>query len=129
VQHIAEQKSYIKMEKITKSFGGFLALDNVNFDLRRGEIHALLGENGAGKSSLMNVLAGHYAPDSGQVILAGNAVDITGPSEARALGVGMVHQHYKLVKTFSALDNIARRYHMVHIFPEFAICVQRLSAR
>lgn len=107
MQHIAEQKSYIKMEKITKSFGGFLALDNVNFDLRRGEIHALLGENGAGKSSLMNVLAGHYAPDSGHVILAGNAVDITGPSEARALGVGMVHQHYKLVKTFSALDNIA----------------------
>ena len=95
------------MEKITKSFGGFLALDNVNFTLRRGEIHALLGENGAGKSSLMNVLAGIYAPDQGQIRLEKNPVDITGPAEARSLGIGMVHQHYKLVMSFSALDNIA----------------------
>ena len=104
---ITHQSHLIEMEKITKSFGDFLAIDQVNFNLTHGEIHALLGENGAGKSSLMNVLAGIYAQDEGQIKLNGNTVDITGPAMAKSLGIGMVHQHYKLVSNFSALDNIA----------------------
>ena len=101
------QNYKIKMEKITKSFGDFLALDDVTFNLDFGEVHALLGENGAGKSSLMNVLSGIYAPDHGEIIIDGKAVNINGPSDARFLGVGMVHQHFRLVKSFNALDNIA----------------------
>ena len=104
---ISSLQNLIEMMKITKSFGDFLAIDSVNFNLRRGEIHALLGENGAGKSSLMNVLSGIYAQDEGQIKFDGNTVDITGPAMARSLGIGMVHQHYKLVSNFSALDNIA----------------------
>ena len=95
------------MEKITKSFGDFLALDQVNFSLCFGEVHALLGENGAGKSSLMNVLSGIYAPDYGEIIIDGKAVNINGPLDARLLGIGMVHQHFRLVKSFNAVDNIA----------------------
>lgn len=101
------QNSKITMEKITKSFGDFLALDDVTFNLNFGEVHALLGENGAGKSSLMNVLSGIYAPDRGEISIDGKAVNINGPSDAKFLGVGMVHQHFRLVKSFSALDNIA----------------------
>ena len=101
------QNSKIKMEKITKSFGDFLALDDVTFNLDFGEVHALLGENGAGKSSLMNVLSGIYAPDRGEISIDGKAVNINGPSDAKFLGVGMVHQHFRLVKSFNAIDNIA----------------------
>ena len=101
------QNYKIKMEKITKSFGDFLALDGVTFNLDHGEVHALLGENGAGKSSLMNVLSGIYAPDHGAISIDGKVVKINGPSDARFLGVGMVHQHFRLVKSFNALDNIA----------------------
>ncbi len=101
------QNYKIKMEKITKSFGDFLALDHVNFNLCFGEVHALLGENGAGKSSLMNVLSGIYAPDFGEIIIDGKTVNINGPSDARRLGIGMVHQHFRLVKSFNAIDNIA----------------------
>ena len=96
----------LTMSGITKSFGDFLALDNVDFDLKRGEVHALLGENGAGKSSLMNVVAGLYAPDHGTVHVSGKAVSIKGPSDAQDLRIGMVHQHYKLVMPFSAVENI-----------------------
>lgn len=99
-------QSALELSGITKSFGDFLALDNVDFDLRRGEVHALLGENGAGKSSLMNVVAGLYAPDHGTVHVAGHLVAIKGPSDAQTLGIGMVHQHYKLVMPFSAIENI-----------------------
>ena len=95
------------MEEITKSFGDFLALNHVNFNLCFGEVHALLGENGAGKSSLMNVLSGIYAPDNGEIIIDGKTVNINGPSDARRLGIGMVHQHFRLVKSFNAVDNIA----------------------
>ena len=101
------QNYKIKMEKITKSFGDFLALDDVTFNLDFGEVHALLGENGAGKSSLMNVLSGIYAPDQGEISINGKVVNINGPSDSKFLGVGMVHQHFRLVKSFSALDNIA----------------------
>jgi general nucleoside transport system ATP-binding protein len=91
---------------ISKTFGDFAALSGVDFDLRPGEIHALLGENGAGKSTLMNIVAGIYTPDSGSVTVRGQPVAIRGPSDAQRLGVGMVHQHYKLVKPFSGLENI-----------------------
>lgn len=91
---------------ITKTFGDFVALDSVNFDLRSGEIHALLGENGAGKSSLMNIAAGIYSADSGTVELGGRPVLIQGPLDAQKLGIGMVHQHYKLVKSFTGLENL-----------------------
>lgn len=97
----------LKLGSIVKTFGGFTALDGVDFDLRAGEIHALLGENGAGKSSLMNIVAGIYTPDSGTVEVRGRSTHVAGPADARALGVGMVHQHYKLVKPFTAVENIA----------------------
>lgn len=96
----------LRMTGITKTFGDFVALDEVDFDLANGEIHALLGENGAGKSTLMNVVAGLYAPDHGDIEVQGTPVRISGPQDARLLGIGMVHQHYKLVGGFTALENI-----------------------
>lgn len=96
----------LALRSITKSFGDFIALDDVDFDLRYGEVHALLGENGAGKSSLMNVAAGLYAADRGAIEIAGDPAFIRGPSDAQALRIGMVHQHYKLVMPFTAVENI-----------------------
>lgn len=96
----------LSLAGISKTFGGFAALSGVDFDLRPGEIHALLGENGAGKSTLMNIVAGIYTPDSGTVSVRGRPVVIRGPSDAQRLGVGMVHQHYKLVRPFTGLENI-----------------------
>lgn len=96
----------LALRSITKSFGDFIALDDVDFDLRQGEVHALLGENGAGKSSLMNVAAGLYAADRGAIEIAGQAVAIRGPSDAQTLRIGMVHQHYKLVMPFNTVENI-----------------------
>ncbi|MDB5406158.1 MAG: transporter ATP-binding protein [Rhodospirillales bacterium] len=91
---------------IRKSFDGFLALDDAAFSVGGGEVHALLGENGAGKSSLMNVAAGLYAPDSGEIAIDGRPVVLAGPADARRHGVGMVHQHFKLVKPFTVAENI-----------------------
>ena len=96
----------LELRNIVKTFGTFTALDDVNFNLKRGEVHALLGENGAGKSTLMNIVCGLYAADSGERLHEGEPVWISNPREAHALGIGMVHQHYKLVKPFSALENI-----------------------
>jgi simple sugar transport system ATP-binding protein len=96
----------LALRGIVKTFGGFVALDGVDFDLRKGEIHALLGENGAGKSSLMNIVAGIYAPDSGSISVFGTPTFIPGPADARRLRIGMVHQHYKLVKPFTGIENI-----------------------
>ena len=96
----------IEMLNITKSFPGIKANDNVTLQLRRGEIHALLGENGAGKSTLMSILFGLYQPDSGKILKDGKPVAINNPNDANNLGIGMVHQHFKLVEIFSVLDNI-----------------------
>lgn len=91
---------------ITKKFPGVLANDNVNFDLRKGEIHVLLGENGAGKSTLMNILYGLYKPDSGEVIVDGNQMQLNSSRDAIHHGIGMVHQHFMLIPVFTVTENI-----------------------
>ena len=96
----------IEMLNITKKFPGIIANDNISLQLKKGEIHALLGENGAGKSTLMSVLFGLYQPEEGQIKKNGRTVEIRNPNDANDLGIGMVHQHFKLVECFSVLDNI-----------------------
>lgn len=96
----------IEMRNITKEFPGIKANDNITLQLKRGEIHALLGENGAGKSTLMSVLFGLYQPEEGEILKNGEVVKINDPNDATALGIGMVHQHFKLVECFTVLDNI-----------------------
>ena len=96
----------IEMLNITKRFPGIIANDNITLQLKKGEIHALLGENGAGKSTLMSVLFGLYQPEEGEIRKDGKRVEIKNPNDANALGIGMVHQHFKLVECFSVLDNI-----------------------
>ncbi|MBQ6757250.1 MAG: ABC transporter ATP-binding protein [Oscillospiraceae bacterium] len=94
------------MLHITKEFPGIRANDDITLQLRRGEIHALLGENGAGKSTLMSVLFGLYQPEKGEIRKNGEVVKINDPNDATALGIGMVHQHFKLIEVFTVLDNI-----------------------
>lgn len=102
-----EQNDYvIEMRHITKEFPGIIANDDITLQLKRGEINALLGENGAGKSTLMSVLFGLYQPEKGEILKDGKVVKINSPNDATALGIGMVHQHFKLVECFSVLDNI-----------------------
>ncbi|MCQ4773346.1 ABC transporter ATP-binding protein [Lacrimispora saccharolytica] len=96
----------IEMLNITKCFPGIIANDNITLQLKKGEIHALLGENGAGKSTLMSVLFGLYQPEEGEIRKDGKKVEIKDPNDANDLGIGMVHQHFKLVECFSVLDNI-----------------------
>ena len=96
----------IEMLHITKVFPGIIANDDITLQLRRGEIHALLGENGAGKSTLMSVLFGLYQPEAGEIRKNGVKVEINNPNDATALNIGMVHQHFKLVDVFTVLDNI-----------------------
>ena len=101
------QSEYIiEMLNIRKEFPGIVANDNITLQLRRGEIHALLGENGAGKSTLMSVLFGLYQPEAGEIRKNGKVVKINNPNDATALNIGMVHQHFKLVDVFTVLDNI-----------------------
>ena len=96
----------IEMLNIRKEFPGIVANDDITLQLRRGEIHALLGENGAGKSTLMSVLFGLYQPEAGVIKKNGEVVTINNPNDATALNIGMVHQHFKLVDVFTVLDNI-----------------------
>ncbi len=96
----------IEMLNITKEFPGIKANDDITLQLKKGEIHALLGENGAGKSTLMSVLFGLYQPEAGEIHKNGKKVKINNPNDATALGIGMVHQHFKLVDVFTVLDNI-----------------------
>ena len=96
----------IEMLHITKEFPGIKANDDITLQLRKGEVHALLGENGAGKSTLMSVLFGLYQPEAGKILKNGKEVAVRNPNDANALGIGMVHQHFKLVECFSVLDNI-----------------------
>ncbi|MDD6202085.1 MAG: ABC transporter ATP-binding protein [Lachnospiraceae bacterium] len=101
-----EQPYAIEMLNITKKFPGIVANDNITLQLKKGEIHALLGENGAGKSTLMSVLFGLYQPEEGIIKKDGKTVKINNPNDANDLGIGMVHQHFKLVECFTVLDNI-----------------------
>ena len=99
-------ENIIEMLHITKEFPGIIANDDITLQLRRGEIHALLGENGAGKSTLMSVLFGLYQPEAGEIRKNGQVVKINDPNDATALGIGMVHQHFQLIDVFTVLDNI-----------------------
>ena len=96
----------IEMNHITKQFGDFKANDDITLRVKKGEIHALLGENGARKSTLMSVLFGLYQPEAGQIKINGKEVKINNPNDANALGIGMVHQHFKLVHNFTVLESI-----------------------
>lgn len=96
----------IKMEKISKSFGVVKANEDVDLNVKHGEIHALLGENGAGKSTLMNMLSGIYKPDSGSIFINGEKVSFSSPKHSIKMGIGMIHQHFKLIDIMTAKDNI-----------------------
>ena len=99
-------KEVLEFNNITKFFGDVVANNKISFAIKAGEIHALLGENGAGKSTLMNILNGIYHLDSGEILLEGQEVTIKSPKMAIDLGVGMIHQHFKLLDNMKALDNL-----------------------
>jgi simple sugar transport system ATP-binding protein len=103
---MADEAPVLELRGITKRFPGIVANDHVDFDLRRGEVHALLGENGAGKSTLMNILYGLYHPDEGEILVRGQPVQITSPKHAIELGIGMVHQHFMLIPVMTVAENI-----------------------
>src|SRR3954471_15998977 len=103
---MADGPPVLELRGITKRFPGVLANDHVDFDLRRGEVHALLGENGAGKSTLMNVLYGLYHPDEGQILVNGEPVRLQSPKDAINRGIGMVHQHFMLIPVMTVAENI-----------------------
>ena len=114
----------IEMLNITKEFPGIKANDNITLQLKKGEVHALLGENGAGKSTLMSVLFGLYQPEAGIIKKNGKEVKIKDPNDANDLGIGMVHQHFKLVEIFTVLDNI-----ILGVEPNRAGFLQKAEAR
>ena len=96
----------VSMQGITKRFGKVVANNNVHLEVRKGEILSLLGENGSGKTTLMNMLSGIYFPDAGQIFVNGQEVTIRSPKDAFDLGIGMIHQHFKLVDVLTATENI-----------------------
>jgi general nucleoside transport system ATP-binding protein len=103
---VVKMEYVVEMLNIRKEFPGIVANDNITLQVRKGEIHALLGENGAGKSTLMNILFGLYQPDQGEIRVNGKPVKITDPNVANRLGIGMVHQHFMLVQNFTVTENI-----------------------
>lgn len=100
------ETAYIELKNISKAFGSVMANRDVSLSVKKGEIHALLGENGSGKSTLVNMLSGIYSPDSGEIFINGKAVTFTTPKDAIDAGIGMVHQHFKLVEVLTAKENI-----------------------
>ena len=104
---LEKREPVIKMRGITKTFGSIVANDNARLDIYRGEILAILGENGSGKTTLMNMLAGIYFPDSGHIYYDGKEIVISSPKDAFDYGIGMIHQHFKLVNVLSAAENVA----------------------
>jgi ABC-type uncharacterized transport system ATPase subunit len=103
---MAEEPPALELRGITKRFPGVLANDHVDFDLRRREVHALLGENGAGKSTLMNILYGLYHPDEGEIFIRGKRISLSSPKDAIEHGIGMVHQHFMLIPVMTVAENI-----------------------
>ena len=97
-------KEILRMEGISKRFGNFYANKNINLSIAEGEVHTLLGENGAGKSTLMNILIGLYQPTDGKIFFKGKEVHIESPDHAARLGIGMVHQHFMLVKAMTVFS-------------------------
>ena len=104
---MAQTQYAIRLEHVTKTFGGVAANQDISMQIRRGEILSLLGENGSGKTTLMNMIAGIYYPDEGQIYVNDQLADIRSPRDALTLGIGMIHQHFKLVDVFTAVENIA----------------------
>ena len=97
----------LEMRNITKTFpGGVIANKNINLELKKGEVHTLLGENGAGKSTIMNILSGLYKPDSGQILIDGKTVPFNSPKDAIKHGIGMVYQHFELIPELSVVENV-----------------------
>ena len=94
------------MRHIRKEFPGIVANDDITLQVKKGEIHAILGENGAGKSTLMSILFGLHRPDAGEILVNGKNVSINNPNDANELGIGMVHQHFQLVHNFTVTENI-----------------------
>jgi simple sugar transport system ATP-binding protein len=106
---LSENKDFvtaIELKGITKIFGNVVANKDIDLSVRQGEILALLGENGSGKTTLMNMLSGIYRPDSGSIFVNGHEVSIQSPEDSKRLGIGMIHQHFKLVDVLTAADNI-----------------------
>ena len=122
------ERPILELRGITKSFPGVLANDHVDFDLRRGEVHALLGENGAGKSTLMNILYGLYHPDEGEIRINGEPVRISSPKAAIELGVGMVHQHFMLIPVMTVAENIvlAEEPRTAGVFLDYDAAIRRV---
>jgi ABC-type uncharacterized transport system ATPase subunit len=122
------ERPILELRGITKSFPGVIANDHVDFDLRRGEVHALLGENGAGKSTLMNILYGLYHPDEGEIRINGEPVRISSPKAAIELGVGMVHQHFMLIPVMTVAENIvlAQEPRTAGVFLDYDAAIRRV---
>src|SRR3989339_220339 len=123
----------VELKNITKRFGSFLANDNLSLSIKKGEIHALLGENGAGKSTLMNILYGLVSPTSGEIFLHGKKVEIKNSLQAISLGIGMVHQHFMLIETFTVTESIVlgretSRYGLLLDLPQAEHAIQKISA-
>jgi ABC-type uncharacterized transport system ATPase subunit len=125
---MAEQPTVLELRGITKRFPGVVANDSVDFDLRRGEVHALLGENGAGKSTLMNVLYGLYHPDEGEIRINGKPIKIGSPRAAIEHGIGMVHQHFMLIPVMTVAENIvlAAEPRTAGVFLDYDAAVKRV---
>src|SRR5437773_3055704 len=123
-----DEPPVLELRGITKEFPGVLANDKVDFDLRKGEVHALLGENGAGKSTLMNILYGLYRHDEGEILLNGKPIRIGSPHAAIDAGIGMVHQHFMLIPVMTVAENIvlAEEPRSVGILMDYGAAVERV---
>ena len=124
VSHMDESTVVISMKDIVKKFGDFTANDHINLTVHKGEVHAILGENEAGKSTLMNVLCGLYKPTSGQIYMNGKEVSFSSPKDAIDMGIGMVHQHFMLIQPFTVTENI-----ILGVEPTKGLVVDKKTAR
>lgn len=122
--HMDESQIIVRMKDIVKKFGTFTANDHINLTVHKGEVHAILGENGAGKSTMMNVLCGLYKPTSGQIFIKEKEVHFSSPKDAIDIGIGMVHQHFMLIQPFTVTDNI-----ILGIEPVKGLAIDKTTAR